>query len=172
MTVTDDLSQFGYRELEIAGKLLLQVKDIDDSGELKVYFNNESGVVFLSDSDIRVWVLDGNDDIAEFFTCPNCGNEGTLKDFKDQMEDDCSDCEELYIRESEEDKCNCCKQWVSKDDMEGSICIDCSNDKMYCESCDTYKSKDENERDDMCDSCFEDQEDDVEIQPLPREDSD
>ena len=170
MTVTDDLSEFGYRELEEAGKLLSQVKDIDDSGELKVYFNTESGYVFLSDSDMRVWVLDGNDIIQEFFTCPNCGNEGILKDFKDQM-DDCSDCEELYERESEESKCHCCRNWEHNDNMEGDICIDCSNDYMYCESCDQYKEKAENERNDMCDSCFEDQEDPDES-PLPLQRSD
>ena len=77
---TRDLSKFGYRELEMAGQLLTHLKDIDAGDGLTVEFNPNSGKVFLVDDDFRVWMMLG-DRIEEFFSCPECGNEGFKQDF-------------------------------------------------------------------------------------------
>lgn len=49
---------------------------------------------------------------------------------------------------------------------EAKMCTSCLEDREYCESCDSYK---ENVTDKMCEDCFNDQEDDVEIQPVSKE---
>jgi hypothetical protein len=77
---TRDLSKFGYRELEMAGRLLSNLKDIDAGDGLTVEFNPNSGNVFLVDEDFRVWMMNG-DKIEEFFSCSECGNEGFKEDF-------------------------------------------------------------------------------------------
>jgi hypothetical protein len=78
---TDDLSNFGYREKAIAGKLLSVYADNppDFLGDgVKVWLNSNSGYVFLCDEDYNVGVLNDDDTkIIQFFSCPNCGNEGT-----------------------------------------------------------------------------------------------
>jgi hypothetical protein len=91
-TLTSNWSEFGYREIEEAKKLLSHIKEIDSYGEVKVFFNKNSGFVFLSDDDFKVWLMDG-DKIREWFNCPNCGHEGFREEFKDQ---DCADCKRIY----------------------------------------------------------------------------
>jgi len=79
--ITVDYSKFGFRELEIAGKLLSLYAEggIDFLGDgLKVHFNANSGYVFLSDNDLNVGVLnEAETHIVQFFTCMECGYEGT-----------------------------------------------------------------------------------------------
>lgn len=79
--ITADYSKFGYRELEIAGKLLALYSErgvnfLNDG--LTVNFNMHSGYVFLSDEDYNVGVLneDGNA-IVQFYSCYECDYEGT-----------------------------------------------------------------------------------------------
>lgn len=82
MEVTNDLTKFGYRELAIAGELL---KAYGDNGSdflydgVQVWFNANSGYVFLSDSDFNVGVMEDGK-VVQFFTCPECGYEGTQSD--------------------------------------------------------------------------------------------
>ena len=77
--VTADLSRFGYRELMIAGKLLHayseQPADFLGTG-LTINFNTHSGYVFLSDEDYNVGMLDEDDKLKQWFSCPECGHEG------------------------------------------------------------------------------------------------
>lgn len=93
--VTDDWSKFGYREIEMAKELLSHIKEIDSYGKVTVYFNTESGYVFLSDEEWRTWMMNG-EKIEEWFSCPYCGHEG----FKDEVEHEPQDEEcTRYLRE-------------------------------------------------------------------------
>lgn len=78
---TNDFSRFGYRELEISGKLLaiLSKGEIDYLVEgITLNFNANSGLVFLSDVDYNVGVLDDTETkIIRFYSCQECGYEGT-----------------------------------------------------------------------------------------------
>ena len=79
-TVTKDLTEFGFKELDMAADLLKAYSNdknsVDFSDGVAVFMNKNSGIVFLSDSDMRVGVLEDNK-VVEFFSCPECGNEGT-----------------------------------------------------------------------------------------------
>jgi len=82
--ITADFSQFGIRELIFAQLLL---KAYAEQGAeflgfgLTVNFNINSGYVFLSDDDYNVGVLDETEEhIVQFYTCPQCGYEGTQHD--------------------------------------------------------------------------------------------
>ena len=89
--VTNDLSKYGFRELSLAGELL---KAYGDNGAnfltdgITLNFNTNSGIVFLCDEDMNVGVLENageNEDsimnkVVQFYSCPQCGNEGTQKD--------------------------------------------------------------------------------------------
>ncbi len=79
--ITADFSQFGIRELIFAQLLL---KAYAEHGAeflncgLTLNFNTSSGYVFLSDEDYNVGVLDQSEQyIVQFYTCPQCGYEGT-----------------------------------------------------------------------------------------------
>ena len=89
--VTADLSTFGNRELMIASDLLRAYAEnrADFLGDnITLNFNSNSGYVFLSDEDYRVGVLaDDENKIVEFFSCPNCGYEGTQEDAKSELKD-------------------------------------------------------------------------------------
>ena len=93
--VTDDWSKFGYREIKMAKELLSHVKEVDSYGKLTVFFNMESGCVFLSDEDYRSWMMNG-DKLEEWFLCPYCGHEGFKGDMYHEPEDE--ECTE-YLRE-------------------------------------------------------------------------
>lgn len=85
---TRDLSQFGMRELAIAGDLLREYSngtcDFLSDG-VAVEFNPNSGMVFLVDEDFNVGVLK-NGALVQFFTCVECGTEGTEQDFEGDKE--------------------------------------------------------------------------------------
>lgn len=83
--VTADLSQFGYRELKEAKELLEAYIDnkqnLDVGDGLKLCFNTHSGYVFLTDDDMRVYMINNEtNDLEEWFNCPICGCEG-FKDY-------------------------------------------------------------------------------------------
>ena len=85
MSVTNDLTKFGTIELAEAGKLLSTLKTVRDNTKflgdgVQVFFNNESGYVFLSDEDYNVAVMSGHD-LVDFINCPECGNEGNINEF-------------------------------------------------------------------------------------------
>jgi len=98
--VTKDLTQFGYRELGMAGDLLKAIKTDKDKTEylyngVELQFNPNSGNVFLSDEDYNVAMMNG-DDLEDFFSCPICGHEG----FKEEMphNEDSEECQE-YLKD-------------------------------------------------------------------------
>lgn len=89
--ITADFSQFGIRELIFAQGLL---KAYAEEGAdflgcgLTLNFNTQSGYVFLSDDDYNVGVLDETEEhIVQFYTCPQCGYEGTQHDALTEKKD-------------------------------------------------------------------------------------
>jgi hypothetical protein len=93
--VTSDLSEFGYRELKIAGQLLSTLKTDKDKTRfidegLTVFFNKKSGYVFLSDENFNVAMMNG-DILEDFINCPDCGNAALASEFS--TESDC--CKEF-----------------------------------------------------------------------------
>jgi len=78
--VSADLSKFGIRELIEAQELL---KAYTEQGAeflgdgLTLNFNPDSGYVFLCDEDFNVGILDDDGKLVQFFSCPQCGKEGT-----------------------------------------------------------------------------------------------
>lgn len=110
-TVTDDLSDFGTRELWEAGHLLqCYAENCPDflTDGVKVWFNRNSGYVFLSDEDFNVaviedWQEDGEGNrlkplgLVQFFSCPECGEEGT-----DGFNDSSHMCEACHEAEEKE----------------------------------------------------------------------
>lgn len=95
--VTKDLSQFGFIELKEAGLLLTEYTNTHNQLELgnglAVWFNRNSGNVFLCDEDYNVAMLDDDGELKMFYTCSECGNEGFDVEFKDQ---DCRCCKNIY----------------------------------------------------------------------------
>ena len=98
MDITNDLSQFGYRELAIAGKLLTQYAERPTESGLgdgvAVWFNKNSGCVFLCDEDYNTAMLNG-DKLEKFYDCPICGHEG----FKEDMQHNTGyiECQEYLV---------------------------------------------------------------------------
>lgn len=88
MTITTDLSTFGYRELGIARDLLDAYINRDDSvlGEgVHVAFNVDSGYVFLADEDYNTAMIEKGR-LVDFHNSPYDGLEGTLEDLADELE--------------------------------------------------------------------------------------
>ena len=95
---TQDLSDFGYRELGIAAELLSAYRktppDFLEDG-IAIEFNPISGCVFLIDEDYTVGMMNG-DDIEQWFNCPECGTEGFLQ----EMIDDGAECCHAFLMEA------------------------------------------------------------------------
>ena len=88
---TTDLSQFGYRELGMAGELLTAYSNNNDfaffSNEgVQLMMNTSSGNVFLTDSDYNVLMMN-DDKLEEFFTSPYDGKEGFFDDLLPEYEE-------------------------------------------------------------------------------------
>ena len=94
---TRDISEFGYREKDIAADLLKAHGTYKDKtrflcGNVSIEFNLYSGYVFLVDEDCNVGVLNDNGELEDFITCPDCGGEGVASEFREDNSDDC--CQE------------------------------------------------------------------------------
>jgi hypothetical protein len=79
--ITNDLSKYGYRELDEAGKLLMAYakNGADYMGDgITLNFNTLSGFVFLSDEDYNVAVLNDEGELEQFVTCGECGEEDVV----------------------------------------------------------------------------------------------
>ena len=88
---TEDLSEFGYRELDEAGKLLSSIKnglpdDFDDAG-IKIGFNKNSGYVFLTNEEYQVAMLDDKGKLYSFYSTPYEGHEGSLEELLEEYDD-------------------------------------------------------------------------------------
>ena len=87
MENTNNLEEFGYREMGIAGELLTAYAGGSDFLNRKVIleFNPNSGNVFLVDEDYNVGVMEDKA-LVQFFYCGECGEEGTRVDFEEMCE--------------------------------------------------------------------------------------
>lgn len=98
MNNTQDLSEFGYIELDEAGTLLKAYADnpyVLNGSNINVEFNPNSGNVFLVDGDYNVAMMNG-DNLELFYSCPICGHEGFLEDM--EHNEDNKECQE-YLNE-------------------------------------------------------------------------
>lgn len=95
MTTTTDLKDFGFRELQLAARLLTALcnKRPDFLGDgVHLMMNTQSGCVFLTDEDFNVGMMNG-DALEQWHSCPECGAEG----FADDLPDD--PCCQAYLGE-------------------------------------------------------------------------
>jgi len=88
---TEDFSEFGFRELNEAGKLLTAIKnglpdDFYDDG-IKVGFNRNSGYVFLTNSDYQAAMLDDDGKLYSFYNTPYEGREGSYEELIEEYDD-------------------------------------------------------------------------------------
>jgi len=88
---TEDLSEFGYRELDEAGKLLSSIKNgLPDhfyDGGIKIGFNKNSGYVFLTNEEYQVAMLDNKGKLYSFYSTPYEGHEGSLEELLEEYDD-------------------------------------------------------------------------------------
>ncbi len=95
MTTTMDLSEFGSRELRMAGELLTAYGETppDFLGDgVQVMMNRDSGYVFLTDEDFAVAIMNG-DRQAEWLFCPECAAQDFAEDLPNH------DCCQSYLRD-------------------------------------------------------------------------
>lgn len=82
--ITSDLSKFGSRERYMMENLLKAWReqglpeDFYNDG-VTIMMNNNSGYVFLTNSDYQVAMLNG-DTLESFYSCHICGHEGFLEE--------------------------------------------------------------------------------------------
>tara|TARA_E500000318_G_scaffold111024_1_gene128154 strand:- start:4533 stop:4874 length:342 start_codon:yes stop_codon:yes gene_type:complete len=90
---TEDLGDFGYRELKELRDLLDQyiengLPDDFDSDGLKPAFNMNSGNVFFTNDEYQVAMINPNTGKLEsFYTLPYNGDEGFADDLKEMYDD-------------------------------------------------------------------------------------
>ena len=77
-------------------KLLADNPPEEIGGDIQVMFNMNSGYVFLADENCRVWMSDDEKTLYEFYSCPECGHEGSLEDMEHNPDN--KDCQE-YIEQ-------------------------------------------------------------------------
>lgn len=93
--VTYDFSDFGYRELKEAIKLLTAYTEHNDTGHclhrfgegVKVGFNRNSGYIWLRDGDFNILMLDDNDQLYQFYFLGYAGTEGSAEELFEMFED-------------------------------------------------------------------------------------
>ena len=92
---TTDLSEFGNRELGIAGEILTAYAennltqlaiDYFNKDEVTVMMNKYSGNVFLTNSDFQVLMMNG-DDLDLFIVTPYDGREGFMEELMEEYND-------------------------------------------------------------------------------------
>ena len=96
---TEDLGQFGSRELKEASKLILAIDNglPDDfyNDDIKIGFNKNSGYVFLTNADLQVAMYDSeSDELYSHYSTPYEGREGSLKELITEYDDMCKEDQE------------------------------------------------------------------------------
>lgn len=84
MTTTTDLAKFGFREIKMAAELLNAwvehgLPDDFSDDEVTVMMNQNSGNVFLTNSEYQVAMMNG-DKLESFYSSPYEGKEGFFDD--------------------------------------------------------------------------------------------
>ncbi len=98
---TTDLSLFGYREKKMTAELLLAMceyglpGDFEDN-EVTVMMNQNSGSVFLTNSEYQVVMLANDNTLYSFYTSPYEGKEGSFEDLLDEYNDMCHEDQEWF----------------------------------------------------------------------------
>jgi hypothetical protein len=91
-TYTENLADFGTRELKEAGKLLSAIgnglpDDFYNQG-IRVGFNMNSGYVFLINDDYQVAMYDDeSEELYSFYTTPYEGREGCYEELLQEYDD-------------------------------------------------------------------------------------
>jgi hypothetical protein len=91
-TYTENLADFGPRQLKEAGKLLSAIgnglpDDFYDQG-IKVGWNINSGYVFLTNDDYQVAMYDDeSEELYSFYTTPYEGREGCYEELLQEYDD-------------------------------------------------------------------------------------
>ena len=95
MVVTADFSDWGYRDIGDAATILELWSDqkltrladyyFDNDGSITVNFNQNSGIVFLSNSDYQV-LVESDGKLELFITTGWTGQEGTLDELADDAD--------------------------------------------------------------------------------------
>lgn len=96
---TTDLSEFGYREIEMARDLLNAwvekgLPNDFNNDKVTVMMNKNSGNVFLTNEDCQVAMMEDGE-LERFYSCPECGHEGFFYEMDNEGDKCCSD----YVRE-------------------------------------------------------------------------
>ncbi len=96
---TTNLSDFGYRELDMAADTLKAFCNghncpyFGDSG-VQLMMNQSSGNVFLTDEDFNVLMLTDDGTLEGFYNSPYEGKEGFFSDLMDEYKDSPEDWHE------------------------------------------------------------------------------
>lgn len=107
---TTNLSDFGYRELAMLEEILKAMReqglpDNFSDNEVVPMMNQNSGNVFLTNSDYEVAMMNG-DTLEMFYTLPYNGNEGFVEDLIQQYKNDDIDREDFeYLADILESEC-------------------------------------------------------------------
>jgi len=89
---TENLANFGFRELDEASKLLSAIKnglpdDFDNQG-IRVGFNRNSGYVFLTNDECHVAMYDDQSkELYSFYSTPYEGREGCYEELLQEYDD-------------------------------------------------------------------------------------
>ena len=102
MSTTTDLADYGRIELHELSKLIAAMESQGlpedfSGGGVHPMMNKNSGNVFLTNNDMQVAMLNGND-LEIWHYCGNCGHEGFAEDC--QMNDDgCNECNKIEVED-------------------------------------------------------------------------
>jgi len=97
MNNTQDLSNFGYVEIDEAIKLLKEYKNHKSilGAMVQIEFNPNSGNVFLIDNNYDTAMMNG-DVLDRWYSCPVCGHEGFINNMDHRKDDE--ECQ-AYVAE-------------------------------------------------------------------------
>lgn len=89
---TENLDDFGYRELDEAINILNAIRDRGLPKEfggdgVKLAFNSYNGNVFLTNDDYQVCMLTDDGDLEMWLVTPYDGHEGFLEDLVEEYKD-------------------------------------------------------------------------------------
>jgi len=120
--VTSNLEEFGFREIKMAKDLLNAwveegLPDGFYSVGVKIAFNKRSGLVFLTNEDHQVAMMDG-DKLEMFYYCHQCGAEGFSYEIDwDRESYLCGECCDDHCDEDsgDEDSGSIIKKFIVKD---------------------------------------------------------